>query len=84
MNVRSPQTDLELAIDVLPVELYLRHWQNDLPHIEQRAKDAVKELAAASPEDFPRLARKALVLLSLYDHLTDRRTVGMIGDYINF
>ena len=78
-------TDTEMAAHSLPWELVRQHSTQDTESIVAAAKIAVGDLScSADDEEFLKGVPKTLALLALLDHLTDRRTIGMIFDYMNF
>ena len=59
-------------------------FSRDVDKVRDLAMEAVKRLAELSPEEFATGVPQALMLLTVYDHMTDQRTSGMIADYLNF
>lgn len=85
MIVQSKLSDGELAAEVLPLSLMQAHVVQDLETIKALAKQYVKELAEAeTDEEFEKILPRTLGILGLYDHLTDRRSIGMLFDWLNF
>jgi len=81
-------TDTEIGQYTLPDDLQVCHRLNcNADSVRELTRKAVASLAAAldkSDEEFDHHVPKALMHLALLDHLTDRRTIGSICDYLNF
>lgn len=78
-------TDTQLAQHVLPQELIALHlFSKDVSKVRALTMDAVKALAALPEDQFEPAVPRVLMLLTVYDHMTDQRTSGMIADYLNF
>jgi hypothetical protein len=85
MIIQSKLSDGEIGAEVLPVALLQAHTVEDLETIKTLAVQYVQDLASAASEaDFEKLLPRTLDVLALYDHLTDRRSIGMLFDWLNF
>ena len=74
--------DTDFGAMVLSDELMKLHRAGNVEVIKALASAAVSELATA--DDIQADLPKTLMLLALLDHMGNRRTVGMISDYLNF
>ena len=81
-------SDTEIGEHTLPQSLQVFHrLLNDVDAIRDLARAAVAEIAEVvdSPDaEFDHHVPKVLMTLALLDHMTDRRTVGSVCDYLNF
>jgi hypothetical protein len=81
-------TNTELSDYISSVTIRALHLlHNDTDSIRKLAREAVAKLASAldgTDDEFDHYVPKALMMLAILDHMTDRRTVGEVCDYLNF
>ena len=81
-------SDTELGDHISSQDIRALHvMHHDVDAIRKLARAAVASLAIVvdgSDEQFDHQVPRALMMLALLDHMTDRRTVGKVCDYLNF
>jgi hypothetical protein len=84
----NKMTDTEVSQHTSTQDMRALHLlHNDTSSIRALARAAVAELAEVlecDDEEFDDHVPKALMALAILNHMTDRRTVGEICDYLNF
>jgi hypothetical protein len=84
----TKRSDTDHALHVIPDSLMKLHkFTYNTAAVRELAREAVDELAdvlEGTDAEFDACVPRALMLLAILDHMTERRTCGMIADYLDF